>query len=136
MDGDAGWLVDADQRVVLVDDRKLASGRFRPLAAIGDPHRRNPDLVAERQAGVGGGATAVDAHLAGADDTVQVGARHALENLGEEVVEALAVGAGVDADVLHTRRRRLVAALRGHRGSRLRAPFGPYNALLHSRPSC
>ena len=53
VDRDAGRLVDAEQRVVLVDDGELARRRFRALAAIGDAHRRDPHLVAEREARVG-----------------------------------------------------------------------------------
>ena len=103
VDGDAGRLVDADDRFVLVDDGELAPGRFRSLAAIGDSHRRDPNLVAEGEPGVGGRPALVDPHFTRTDDAVHVRARHALQDLGEEVVETLAVRAAVDADVSHER---------------------------------
>ena len=130
VDGDAGGLVDADDRVVFVNDRELAPGRLRPLAAVGDPHRRNAHFVAEGQARVGAGAALVDAHLARADHAIEVGARHALQHLGEEVVEPLAVRCRIDADVLHERGRGGRGLARP--GAAFAGAFAPYNALLHS----
>jgi len=107
-----------------------------PLAAICDAHRRDANLVAEREARVDGRPALVDANFARADDAVQVRAGHTLQDLGEEVVEPLAVRARVDADVSHEQRAGVAAIGRhpacGGRGS----AFAPYNALLHSRPSC
>ena len=62
--GDARGLVDGEDRVVLVNDGELAAGCRGALAAIGDAHRRDAHLVAERQAGVGARPALVDAHLA------------------------------------------------------------------------
>ena len=134
--GHAGGLVDADDRLVLVNDGELPPRCFGPLAAIGDAHGRNPNLVAERQARVGRRPALVDPHFTRADDAVQMRARDSLQDLGKKVVEALAIRAAVDADVSHDRRGVVLASRRrpgrGGRG----AAFAPYNALLHSRPSC
>ena len=60
-----------------------ASGRGRA-------HRRHAHLVAQRQPRVGRGAALVDAHLARADDAVDVGLGHALQHAEQEVVQPLA----------------------------------------------
>ena len=56
-----------------------------------EPDRRNPDLIAACDAGIGLGALAVDAHLAAADDLVDQAARRALELPEQEIVEPLVV---------------------------------------------
>src|SRR5881397_981009 len=78
VDGDASGLVDADDRFVLVHDGEVTPGCWRSLAAIGDSHGRDADLVAEGEASVGRCPALVDPHLARADDAVEMRARHAL----------------------------------------------------------
>ena len=56
--------------------------------------------------GVGVGPTLVDPDFARADDAVDVGLRHALEQLDEEVVEALAGRILADEDAGDGRNRR------------------------------
>jgi hypothetical protein len=105
VDGDAGRLVQRDEVVVLVEDRELLArprgpgrtrGRRRRLPG---PDRRQPDAVALGQPGIRACALAVHANLAGPDDPVEVALGHALERLGEEIVEALARGRLVDDDL-------------------------------------
>ena len=130
---DAGGLVDAEQRIVLMDHLELARGGRRTPGALGDPDGRDPHLVAEGEPRVGRSARHVHPDFARADHPVQVRARHAFQGLDEEVVEALAGRGRVDADVSHARARP------GHGGGRPGGPrgrgcpaFAPYNALLHS----
>ena len=104
MHGHAGRLVDGQQVLVLEQDGELAR-RHVHHRALGQAHRRHADLVARGHPGVGAGAALVDAHLAAADDAVDVGLGHALQDAQQEIVEALAVGFSVDGDALHLRRR-------------------------------
>ena len=85
-----------------------------------------------RATGVGAGAALIDANLAGADDPIQMGARHPLEHLGQEVVEPLSGRAAVDADVSHAWRGFSRRALHHARRCFGLAAFAPYNAMLHS----
>ena len=85
----AGRLVDHQQVLVLEHDRELTRRRRR-LVAARPPHRRQTQLVADRQPRVGRRPAAVHAHLAAADDPVDVGLGHALERLDEVVVQPLA----------------------------------------------
>ena len=124
----AGGLVDGDQVIVLEHHRKLASRHCRLGAAIGHPHRRHPHLVTQREPRVGCGAALVDAHLAGADDAIDMRLGHALEQLDQEVVEALPFRALVD---LHPRHRGRRSRCCGACGLCRGRAFAPYNALHH-----
>ncbi len=121
MHRDSGRLVDRDQPIILEHDRELARRCRGRLAPVGDPHRRNAHLVAQRQPGVGAGAALVDPHLTGPDDAVDVRLGYALEQLDEEVVQALAFRRLVDPHAVHCRRGRGIGG----------PGFGPYNALHH-----
>ena len=131
--GDAGGLVDGEQVFVLEDDRELAWRRRRHFAAVGGTHGRDAHFIAQIQTRVGAGAALVDANFARADDAVEMRLRHALQDLGEEVVQSLASRCAVDADVSHGGHRRTG---RGSGAARrlgaAAAAFAPYNSLLHS----
>jgi hypothetical protein len=91
--GHAGGLVDGQHVIVLVQDGEFARrcARARALfGARGHPHRRQAHHVAGADARVGLRAALVDAHLARADDAVDVGLRDALEVAEEKVVQTLA----------------------------------------------
>jgi hypothetical protein len=104
---DAGRLVDGEQVVVFEHDRKLARRRRRLFAAVGNAHRWDAHLVAETEPGVGRSARLVDADLAGTDDAIEVRARHALQYLGQVVVEPLAGRAAIDYQGAHRNGRGL-----------------------------
>ena len=128
---DAGRLVDREQVLVLVHDRELARRRGRRCRRrSATPHRRHAHLVAEREPRVGLGAALVDAHLAGADDAVDMGLRHALQQLAQqEVVEALALA---EPSSMTTRR---TAGRRGRRrGARSGAPALPRDSPAGALP--
>ena len=79
--------------VVLVEQGEFARRGVRGgilLGPRGHPHGRQAHQVAGLDARVGLRAALVDAHLAGADDAVDVRLRHALEMAEEKVVEPLA----------------------------------------------
>jgi hypothetical protein len=120
MHGHAGRFVDRQQLVVLVQHGELACRYGGGTLGLGHAHRRQPHLVAQRQPGIGGGAATVDAHLARADDPIDMGLGHALELAQQEVVQPLARAAFVDRDPAHG----------GGRGGP--GPT-PYNALDHVR---
>jgi hypothetical protein len=104
--GDAGRLVDRQQPGVLEHDAgrhriEQALRRTAAVARLGQPHRRDPHLVATFQPGLGLGAAAVHAHLAAAHDLVDQRLGRAFELAEEEVVEPLAgtvFGHADDAD--------------------------------------
>jgi hypothetical protein len=99
----------SDQRIVLPHDGELARrrrGRRIHISRRRTTHRRQAQLVADRKPRVGRGTAAVDAHLAGTDDAIDVGLGHALPVAEQEVVEALSFCAFVDPDPLDGRRQR------------------------------
>lgn len=112
--GDAGRLVEDQDVVVLVDDgpeHPLDERAARRAGArgrrFGLPHRRDPDPVARRDALVGPCALAVHAHLALAEQPVDVRPRDTLQVPDQEVVEPLAVVAFAGFDVANAARGRL-----------------------------
>jgi hypothetical protein len=110
--GDTAGFVQGQQRPILVHDAggKLLHRGLRRRAPVRrgiEPHRRNPDLIAARQARIGLGALAVHPYLAGAQDAVDQGARGALELAQQEIVYALAVAVFLDPDQPHARTRSL-----------------------------
>ena len=112
VNGDTGRLVEDDQIVVLVenraDDQRLQVGRCRTHAVRrSPPHRRQPNPIAFHEALRGLGALAVDAHLAFAQQPVDVRPRYALEHAQQEIVESLASVPGTGFDIGH----RLAASL-------------------------
>ena len=101
MHGHASRFVDGHQVLVVEQQRKLARGR-RVRGFLGHffrhAHGRQAHLIAAVHAGVGTGTAFVDAHFTAADDAVDVRFGHALELAHEEIVEALALGFGIDFD--------------------------------------
>ena len=123
---DARRLVQDQQVLVLVDDgggeqvlQRLAGRAVTPAAAarLRTTHRGQPDPVAGCDTLVGLGALAVHPHLALAQQAVDVGPRHALQDPDQEIVEPLPGIALAGVDVLHAR------AARGAAGSSA-TPFG------------
>ena len=84
---------------VFEQDGELAR-RSRPLGLfshlVGDAHGRQAHHVARLHAGVGVDPALVDAHLATADDAIDMGFGHAFELAYQKVVEALARRVFVD----------------------------------------
>ena len=126
MHGDAGRLVDGDEVGVLEDDRELAP-RHRAFFDGGRAHRRDPHVVAEREARLRIGATLVHAHLARADHAIDVRLGHALQQLHEEVVEALPGAVFADPNVTCGR-----GGAVGRSRTTGRTGVRPYNSLLHA----
>src|SRR6185503_10892428 len=89
VDRDAGRFVDHEQGGVFEGDREAAGLGGRSGDRSGNPHRRQPDLVAEPQAIVRLDAPAVDPDLAAAQDTIDVTLRHAFQPAQQEIVDAL-----------------------------------------------
>jgi hypothetical protein len=121
----AGGLVDGDQLLVLQQNGEFARRR-RALVhgALGHAHRRHAHHVAGLHAGVGAGAALVQAHLAAADDAVDVRLGHALEVAQQEVVQPLAGAVGVHQQPNHL----------GFARGRRRGGMGTYNAI-HWQPA-
>ena len=133
----AGRLVDREQVLVLEDDRELARRRRRRRRlAVGHAHRRHAHLVAQREPRVGAGAALVDAHLAGADHPVDMGLRHALEQLDQEVVEPLARPSRRRSGRCAPARRRRRRAGRFGAGRRTPAPLAPIMRCTTLRRKC
>src|SRR5581483_9860392 len=110
--GQARRLADGQVVRVLIDDglAQLVQHRVRSAhrrAALGHPHRGDAHLLALHQLALGLGAAAADAHLAGAQQPVDVRLGHARQALEQEVVDALAVLAGADRHLAHAGRHRL-----------------------------
>ena len=102
MRGDAGGLVDDDQVLVLEQDRRhqgRGKGRRRSIARLRRSHGRDADVVAGLNPVVRRHAGLVDAHLAAANDAVDMALGHAPGESEQEVVEALAGVLGVDPKV-------------------------------------
>jgi len=94
--GEPAGLVQRDEVAVLEHDPRAevaqaALGGLHRVFRRRDPHRRDAQQFAAGEALVGLGPLAVDAHLAGAQQAVDVGPRHALEQAEQEVVQALAL---------------------------------------------
>ncbi len=89
VNGDAGGLVDDQQRRVLVHHRQLEGARRGAGSPGGQPERRHPDPVARPQAVFGPDAPAVDPHLAAAQHPVDVALGHPFQAPQQEVVDAL-----------------------------------------------
>ncbi|MOA29978.1 hypothetical protein D3C78_1510260 [compost metagenome] len=99
MHGHAGRLVDYQQRLVLVHDREIGAGHHLAVGRLGgEADRRNAQFVALLQALHRVGTALVHADLAGADDAVNMAFRHALEQAGQVVVQALIGTVFVDGD--------------------------------------
>ncbi|MNV91788.1 hypothetical protein D3C71_1863240 [compost metagenome] len=101
MHGHARGLVDGQHMVIFEQlweftCRRRVGGLFRDL--VGDAHRRQTHAVAFGHTRIGAGAAFVDAHLATADDAVNMGFGDALEMAYQEVIQALASGICVDCD--------------------------------------
>ena len=131
--GRAGRFVEGNEVLVLQQDGEFTRGR-RAFGLFGDlfghAHRRQAHLVALLHTRVGAGAALVDAHLAAADDAVDMGLGHALEVTQQKVVQPLACGIGIDTDHAHGGRP---ARGRGYGISgAVRNRFGPYN-VFHLR---
>ena len=94
VDGEPSRLVERDQCVVLEQNRRQCSarcGRRRPAATRRRrADRWNSQLIADVQARIRPDAVPVHSDLAAAEDPVDVTLRHALEDLGEVIVDALA----------------------------------------------
>jgi hypothetical protein len=90
MHREAGGLVDRDQEIILEEDRQLEVRRGLRLAAFGHAHGRHADAIAGSDLLRCLDALAVDAHLTGAHDPVDVALGHALQAREEVVVDALA----------------------------------------------
>ena len=128
----AGRFVQRDQVLVFEHHRELARRCNRLGAAVGNAHRRHAHLVADGEPRIGGCATFVDAHFAGADHAIDMRLGHAFEPLDEEVVEPLALAAFIDRDAGHGERRcRTRHEDLRRRGLCAAARFGPYNPLHH-----
>jgi hypothetical protein len=102
--GQAGGLVQGQDLLVLVQHQRLGEGDVarRQLALVGRirrvGQRRHADLAAGRQLGVGLGARAVDPHLAGAEQLVELDVVQVRPAALEPAVQADAVFAGVHID--------------------------------------
>ncbi len=106
VDRQSGRLVDDNERVVLVQDRHLdglpGTGRDRTnCRGRRGPHRRHAHDVPEREPRIGADASLVHAHLTAAHDPVDVALRNALEDAGQEVVDALPRGVVADGEPIH-----------------------------------
>src|SRR5712692_398975 len=99
MDCEPSGLVHDEERVVLEDDRRQR-GRSRHQRSSTDrrAQRGNPDSVTRPQAIGRVHASAVHPDLTGAQDAVDMAARHALADAQQEVVHALAFASAVDLD--------------------------------------
>src|SRR5690606_38031229 len=93
-------LVDDEEPRVLVDDpvREPRDGLGRRAGRYrsGSPDGGHSDAISGSKSVARGRASRVDSDLAGADQSVDVAARHALDVCDQEVVEALARELGVD----------------------------------------
>ena len=131
--GRACGFVDGNEVLVLQQQREFAR-RCRALGLVGHffghAHGRQAHLVARIDPGVGAGTAFVDAHLATADDAIDVGLGHTLELAQQKVVQPLARRFGID---LHGTYRRWCSSAWGLRARRRpRQRFGPYN-VFHLR---
>ena len=92
MHGHPGRFVDGQQVCIFKQDRKLAARR-RADGLIGrlagQPERRQAHLVAGLHPAFRTAPPLVDAHLAAADDAVDMGFGHPLEVPQKEVVQTL-----------------------------------------------
>ena len=106
VDRQPGRLVDDNEHVVLEQDRHLdglaGAGRdgARRRGRRG-PHRRDPDDVAQDEPRVGPDAPLVHADLPAAQDPVDVALGNALEDAGQEIVDALPGGVVADGKPIH-----------------------------------
>ena len=102
MDGKPGRFVDRDQRVVFVQDRDREqverNARRRSVRSPG-AHRWNAHVVADREPRVGPHAPAIHAHLAAAQNAVDVTLGHPFQDAQEEIVHPLPGGRIVDREV-------------------------------------
>ena len=104
--GDAGRLVDREEILVL-ENHGLADlvqhgrGRGTGFRAFSHPHRRNPQLVADAEPGIGLGTLAVHTHLAGPQQPVDMRLRHPLQQRRQAVVHTLAIALGADGHGSH-----------------------------------
>ena len=102
MHGEARGLVDREDVLVLEQDRQLERGRRRlARLALGHADRGDADAVAEGELARGVDPARVHAHLAAAQDAVDVALGNALEVGEQEIVDALAGAALVDLDIAH-----------------------------------
>ncbi len=99
--GEPGRLVEHEQPLVLEHDPLARASRSEPPLAgagagarVGD--RRHPDAIARLQPVLRVHAPRVHAHLARADQPIDMTPRHALERAEQVVVETLAGGGFVD----------------------------------------
>jgi hypothetical protein len=101
VDRNARRLVDGEQVRILEDDGELPRRRGRVVGPGGDAQRRQAHRVAELEPHFGIDAGGVDADFARTDHAVEVRLRHALGDLGQEVVEPLPVRGRVDGQMTH-----------------------------------
>ena len=102
VNGKAGRLVEGEECVVFVEDGHPEAGgpggRHPGAGRRGSPDGRQPDDVAQRQPAVRAGTPLVHPHLPAAQDAIDVALGHALEDAGQEVVDALTRRRLVDRD--------------------------------------
>ena len=140
MHRDTGRLVDGQQVLVLEQDGELPRWRGLRRGPLGDRHGRHPHFISGRQPGVGRRATLVHPHLTAADDAVDVGLGHALEDAQQKVVQPLASRILVHRQTADGRRGGPVPGSRSRASGRACSPrrlprltrrFHAYNGLHH-----
>ena len=97
MHGHAGRLINHQQVRIFVEDREFGRRHHtRRFSLLSDPKRRNAHQIAEFQTVFGINPTFIHAHLAGAQDAVDMALGHALGQAHQEIVDALPFGVFTD----------------------------------------
>ncbi len=103
--GEPGRLVERDQRVVLVEDRRNGERpRERPRPPRlrrGRPDRRNAQFIPAREPSVRPDATPIEPDLAAAQNPVNVAFRDAFQQFLQKIVDSLAVAVLSDYDPIY-----------------------------------